>query len=355
MSEDHGARLAAGPTCPLPLDRYPTITMAHGSGGKLTRSLIDDLFLVAFDNPVLRRMHDGALLEVDSKRMAFTTDSFVIDPIFFPGGDIGSLAVNGTVNDLAMCGARPLYLSAGFILEEGLPMETLWRVVQSMKAAAEEAGIQIVTGDTKVVDKGKGDGVFITTAGVGVVEHELRITPSALTLGDAVLVSGDIGRHGAAIMAQRESLAFDSDIASDCAPLNGVVAALLDAGIAIHCMRDLTRGGLASALIELAVGSKKHIHVERAAVPVREDVRGACEILGLDPFYMANEGRMTLVVPDDQAEAALDCMQQFEQCEGCCRIGKVTDEKPRRVTVKSEIGATRLLDMLSGEQLPRIC
>jgi hydrogenase expression/formation protein HypE len=317
--------------------------------------LISRMFVPAFKNDLLETRHDGAVFDVPKGRLAFSTDGYVVQPLFFPGGDIGSLAVNGTVNDLAMCGARPLYLSAGFILEEGLPMETLWRVVQSMKACAEAAGVRVVTGDTKVVDKGKGDGIFITTAGVGVVEHDLRIAPSAVAFGDAVLVSGDIGRHGAAIMAQRESLAFDSEIRSDCAPLNGVVAALLDEGLAIHCMRDLTRGGLASALIELAAGSGTHIHVERAAVPLREDVRGACEILGLDPFYMANEGRMTVVVPDDQAEAALACMRQFEPCRDCCRIGHVSDEKPGRVTVKSEIGATRLLDMLSGEQLPRIC
>lgn len=341
--------------CPIPLSDYPTVQLAHGGGGKLMDQLISKMFMPAFKNDLLEARHDGAVFDVPEGRLAFSTDGYVVQPLFFPGGDIGSLAVNGTVNDLAMCGARPLYLSAGFILEEGLAMETLWHVVESMKAAANEAGVHIVTGDTKVVDKGKGDGIFITTAGVGIVRHDVHIAPTQLILGDAVLVSGDLGRHGAAIMAQRESLSFESEIESDCAPLNGVVASLLDAGIKVHCMRDLTRGGLASALIELAESSRTHIHIERAVVPVREDVRGACEILGLDPFYMANEGRMVVVVPGNEIEAALSCMRAFPQCEGCCHIGSVTDETPGRVTVKSEIGATRLLDMLSGEQLPRIC
>lgn len=342
-------------SCPIPIEQYPKVLLAHGGGGRLTHQLIEKIFLPLFRNPLLEARHDGAVFELDSQRLAFTTDSYVVRPLFFPGGDIGSLAVNGTVNDLAMCGARPLYLSAGFIIEEGLPMDTLWRVVQSMKRAAENAQVQLVTGDTKVVDHGKGDGVFINTAGIGVLRHSLAIAPTSVKPGDAVLLSGDIGRHGIAIMAMREGLEFEATIESDCAPLSGLVKMLLDADIEIHCLRDLTRGGLASALIEIAEASGLHVRIEEAAIPTREDVRGACEILGFDPMYVANEGRFVSFVAPRDADRAIALLRSHELGRQACRIGTVTDDDKGLVTMKSRIGASRIVDMLSGEQLPRIC
>jgi hydrogenase expression/formation protein HypE len=278
-----------------------------------------------------------------------------VRPLFFPGGDIGTLAVNGTVNDLAMCGARPLYLSAGFILEEGLPTETLWRVVLSMRQAAEAAHVQLVTGDTKVVDHGKGDGVFINTAGIGVIEHNCHIAPASVQEGDVVLLNGDIGRHGIAIMAEREGLAFESTIASDCAPLAGPVLDLLDAGVGVHCLRDLTRGGLASALVEIAEAAQVQIQIDERSIPVRDDVQGACELLGLDPLYVANEGRFVCFVPAADAERALAILHAHPLgADGCC-IGRVGARSSGAVVMKSSVGASRIVDMLSGEQLPRIC
>jgi hydrogenase expression/formation protein HypE len=337
-------------TCPIPISDYPTVTLAHGGGGRLMHMLITRMFAAAFANPLLAAQHDGAVFPVAAGRLAFTTDSYVVRPLVFPGGDIGTLAVNGTVNDLAMCGARPLYLSAGFILEEGLPMETLWQVVQSMRQAAHVADVQIVTGDTKVVDRGKGDGIFINTAGVGVIEHDLVIGAGSVRPGDVVLLSGDIGRHGMAIMAAREGLAFETTIESDCAPLAAPVLALLDAGIQVHCLRDLTRGGLASALVEIATAARLHIHIDENAVPVNEEVRGACEILGLDPLYVANEGRYIALVPAGEAEHARALMGDQAQV-----IGSVSSAERGIVTRHSVIGANRIVDMLSGEQLPRIC
>ena len=342
------------PVCPIPISEYPTIQMAHGGGGRLMHKLIEDFFVPAFQNPLLLDRHDGAVFDVGNARMAFTTDSYVVKPLFFPGGDIGSLAVTGTVNDLAMCGARPLYLSAGFILEEGMETEKLWRIVQSMKRAADEAGVYLVTGDTKVVDRGKGDEIFINTAGVGVIEHELVIHPKAVQPGDAVILSGDIGRHGIAIMAAREGLEFETEITSDCAPLSPVVQNLLSEGIDIHCMRDLTRGGLASALIEISEVCDRQILIEEASIEVREDVRGACEILGFDPMYLANEGRFVLFVPDTHAERAIEIMNSRGGDAVAARIGTV-NSGPQSVLLKSVIGSTRIVDMFSGEQLPRIC
>lgn len=338
------------PSCPIPISDYPNVLLAHGSGGKLMHNLLEKLILPAFSNPLLETRHDGAVFPVGDAKLAFTTDSYVVHPLFFPGGNIGTLAVNGTVNDLAMCGARPLFLSVGFILEEGLPMETLWQVIQSMQQAAQAANVQIVTGDTKVVDKGKGDGVFINTAGVGVIEHNLTIAPSSVRPGDAILLNGDIGQHGMAIMAAREGLAFESEIESDCAPLAAAVLALLNAGIEVHCLRDLTRGGLASGLVEIATSVGLHIHIDESAIPVNEDVRGACEILGLDPLYVANEGRFIAFVPADQAERARAMMGSDAHL-----IGTVQDDPLSLVTMRSTIGANRIVDMLSGEQLPRIC
>ncbi|RMH72311.1 MAG: hydrogenase expression/formation protein HypE [Gemmatimonadetes bacterium] len=318
--------------------------------------LIGKMFAPAFSNKLLNQQHDGAAIDLgNGTKIAFTTDSFVVSPLFFPGGNIGTLAVNGTVNDLAMCGAKPLYLSAGFIIEEGLPMETLWQVVHSMSEATETAGVQLVTGDTKVVDRGKGDGIYINTAGIGLIDSDRAISPTQIQPGDKILINGDLGRHGMAIMAVREGLEFETEIKSDCAPLVDPVFALLDAGIEVHCLRDLTRGGLATTLVEIAESINTHLHISEAAVPVREDVRGACEILGFDPFYVANEGRFMAFVPPDDAGRAIEILRQFPDGDQAAIIGDVTEKSGTVVTMKSQIGATRILDMLSGEQLPRIC
>lgn len=342
-------------TCPIPIQQYPTVVMAHGGGGRLMHQLIEKMFVATFGSGALRSRHDSARLELPTARLAFTTDSYVVRPLFFPGGDIGKLAVYGTVNDLAMSGARPLYLSLGMILEEGLPMETLWQVVLSIHEAAQRAGVQIVTGDTKVVDRGKGDGVFLNTSGVGVIEHDLLIAPQSVRVGDAVILSGDIGRHGIAVMAVREGLEFESAIESDCAPLAEPVLALIESGIEVHCLRDLTRGGLASALVEIAEAAGVGIQLEESRIPVREDVRGACEILGFDPLYVANEGRFVAFVPPSQAEQAVQVLRRFEVSAGAQVAGQVTDTPKGTVVLRSVIGTSRVVDMLSGEQLPRIC
>ena len=342
-------------SCPIPQSDYAQILLAHGGGGRLMHQLIEEVILPVFRNPLLDARHDSAVFEMGGARLAFTTDSYVVRPLFFPGGDIGTLAVNGTVNDLAMAGARPLCLSASFILEEGLPVETLHRILESMRRAADAAGVQIVTGDTKVVDRGKGDGIFITTAGVGRIEHSFAIAPSSVRPGDAVLLSGDIGRHGMAIMAVREGLEFETTIQSDCAALAGLVADLLAAGTEIHCLRDLTRGGLASALIEIAEAAQVGIHIRETAIPVDEEVRGACEILGFDPLYVANEGRCVCFVPAGHLERALRMFQAHPLGKDAALIGSVARTERGFVTLESRIGATRIVDMLSGEQLPRIC
>ncbi|WP_019501091.1 hydrogenase expression/formation protein HypE [Pseudanabaena sp. PCC 6802] len=351
-------------SCPIPIQQYPHVLMAHGGGGKLMHQLISQMFLPTFDVPTSLQ-HDAAVLELTpsnrSPKLAFTTDSYVVKPLFFPGGDIGALAVYGTVNDLAMAGARPLYLSASFILEEGLPMSTLWQIIQSMRSAAQIANVQIVTGDTKVVDKGKGDGIFINTAGVGIVECDRIISSQSVRSGDAILLSGDIGRHGIAIMAVREGLGFETTIQSDAAPLADLVLELLAAEIEIHMLRDLTRGGLASALNEIALAAGMSIEIDENLIPVREDVQGACEILGFDPIYIANEGRFIAFVPQTQAEKALEIMRSHnasDDSNSCaCQIGRATDNNTMKglVTMVSRIGVTRIIDMLSGEQLPRIC
>ena len=345
-----------GPNCPVPLPHRTEITVGHGGGGRLTQDLIDRVFRPAFANPSLEAQHDGALLRLpDGTRLAFTTDAHVVSPLFFPGSDIGKIAVNGTVNDLAMCGARPLWLSAGFILEEGFPIATLEKIVASMKAAAAAAGVSIVTGDTKVVERGKGDGLYVTTAGLGVIETALVVAPSSIRAGDAVILSGDLGRHGMAIMATRAGLEFESAIESDCAPLVAPVQALLQAGLEIHCLRDLTRGGLATSLVELAESSKLAIAIDAAKIPVTELVRGACEILGLDPLYVANEGRFVCLVPEALAARALAIIEKTAPGGPPVVIGKVTAGPAGQVTQRSIIGAERIVDRLSGEQLPRIC
>ncbi|MGJ3249246.1 MAG: hydrogenase expression/formation protein HypE [Elainellaceae cyanobacterium] len=355
-------------TCPIPIQQYPTVLLAHGGGGRLMHQLIEQMFLPVFGTGD-RIQHDAAILQLSGNRIAFTTDSYVVRPLFFPGGDIGSLAVNGTVNDLAMAGARPLYLSLGFILEEGLPMETLWRVVQSIQQAAIQAGVQIVTGDTKVVDRGKGDGIFINTAGVGVIEYqnEMAIAPSSVQPGDLIVLNGDLGRHGIAIMAVREGLEFETTIESDSAPVADLVLDLIHAGVELHCLRDLTRGGLASALNEIAIAAGVAITIHETQIPVCEEVRGACEILGFDPLYVANEGRFVAIVPAIAAEKALAIIQAHQERttgnSSACIIGSVREQTATTswethsgcVVLESQIGANRMVEMLSGEQLPRIC
>lgn len=342
-------------SCPLPIDSSSRITLAHGGGGRMTQQLIEKIFRPAFNNPTLETRHDGAILNIPQHKLAFTADSYVVDPLFFPGGNIGSLSVNGTVNDLAMCGAKPLYLSASFILEEGLSMETLWNVVQSMKQAADQAGVYIVTGDTKVVDKGKGDGIFINTSGVGVIDHDLNIHPQNLQIGDKIILSGDIGRHGTAILSAREGMQFHSQIESDCAEVTTRIQKLIESGIEIHCLRDLTRGGLATALIEIAQTAQNNIQINESQIPVREDVQGACEILGLDPLYIANEGQFIAIVKANHAENALGILQKSENGIHAGIIGHVYEKRQGKALLKTKIGTSRVLDMLSGEQLPRIC
>ena len=347
--------LASGAACPVPIGDHTHVLLAHGGGGRLTNRLIDSLFLPAFGDSAVHAHHDGAHLHIGGARLAFSTDSYVVRPMFFPGGDIGKLAINGTVNDLAMCGARPQFLSVGFVIEEGLPMESLQRIVASMRTTARAAGVAVVTGDTKVVDRGKGDGVYVNTAGVGLIEHDGLIAPASVRPGDAVLLSGDIGGHGMAVMAAREGLQFESAIESDCAPVAAPVLGLLAAGIPVHCLRDLTRGGMASATVEIAETAGLHIRLDEAAIPIREDVRGACEILGFDPLYVANEGRFIAFVPADAADRALEVLRGFEVSRAAALVGMVSDTSRGLVTLKSRIGATRVVDMLSGEQLPRIC
>ncbi|MDX2077656.1 MAG: hydrogenase expression/formation protein HypE [bacterium] len=338
-------------TCPIPISEYPQVLLAHGGGGKLMNMLIDTMFRASFPDVA---NHDGAVVNIGGK-IAMTTDSYVVKPLFFAGGDIGSLAVHGTVNDLAMCGAIPKYLSIGMILEEGLPMQTLWEIVQSIAKTAQNCGVSIITGDTKVVDRGKGDGIFINTTGIGVIQHALDIHPHSVKTGDVVILSGDIGRHGIAIMAQREGLMFETTILSDSCALHTPVLALIEAGIRVHCLRDLTRGGLTSGVCEIAKAGGVHIHLDETAIPVADEVRGACEILGLDPLYIANEGRFVAFIAPEDADRALDVLHRHPQTDGACLIGRVTDGKPNRVTITSPIGAERILEMFSGEQLPRIC
>ncbi len=353
---DAGSTLSSFTTCPVPLSHRTEITIGHGGGGRLTQDLIDRIFRPAFASTVMDAQHDGALLRLPGGgRLAFTTDSHVVSPLFFPGGDIGKLAVTGTVNDLCMCGARPLWLSAAFIIEEGFAVATLGEIVAAMKAAALAAGVAIVTGDTKVVERGKGDGVYITTSGVGVIEISLTVAPASIRPGDVIILSGDIGRHGMAIMATRAGLSFESEIQSDCAPLVAPVQALLKAGLEIHCLRDLTRGGLATSLVELAESAKVAIAIDAAKIPVSEIVQGACEILGLDPLYVANEGRFVCVLPEAQAKQALEILAQTVPGGPPVIIGKVAAGPAGQVTQRSIIGSERIVDRLSGEQLPRIC
>ncbi len=339
--------------CPIPISEYPRVLLAHGGGGRLMHNLIEKMFGTAFSNDILMQAHDSAQIRLPANKIAFTTDSYVVKPLFFPGGNIGTLAVNGTVNDLAMSGAVPQYISLGLIIEEGFLMEDLWKVVQSIASAAEAAGVKIATGDTKVVDKGKGDGIFINTSGIGVINHKLNISPLSIQPGDSILMNGDIGRHGIAIMAEREGLEFDHKIESDCAPLNSVVTEIIESGIEVHCLRDLTRGGLSSTLNELAESRNCEIEIDELSVPVHEDVRGACEILGFDPMYVANEGKFIAIVKKEHAGKTLEIMKKYNS--EASLIGTITSQAQALVKLKSRIGTMRILDMLSGEQLPRIC
>jgi len=339
--------------CPRPL-RHGTVQMAHGGGGRLMKELVEGLFLAELGaDPA--DLHDSAIVEAGGTRLAFTTDGFVVHPRFFPGGDLGELAVYGTVNDLAMAGAVPLALSTAFILEEGLPLDELARLVASMKAAADRCGVRLVTGDTKVVDRGKADGIFITTAGVGLVSAGVDVHPRRVQVGDAVIVSGDLGRHGIAVMSVREGLQFESPVVSDCGPVHHLVAALLGVGLDIHCFRDPTRGGLASVLNEIASAAGVAIQADEQAVPVSEAVVTACEILGLDPLYVACEGRLVAFLPTDQAARALMTLRAIPEGAGATVIGRVTEGPAGRVSLTTALGTSRLLDLLSGEQLPRIC
>jgi hydrogenase expression/formation protein HypE len=341
--------------CPAPLVDTDRVLLGHGSGGRLTAGLFERYFLPAFRNPHLDRRDDQAVVDVDGARLAFTTDSYVVSPLFFPGGDIGCLAVNGTVNDLAMAGAEPLYLSAGFILEEGFPLADLRRIIESMAAAARAAGVSLVTGDTKVVERGKADGCFVNTTGLGVVRHRLDIAAGGAFAGDAVILSGAIAEHGITIMTMRAELELEAPIASDTAPLHGLVAAMLDGGAAIHCLRDPTRGGVATALNEIARQSRVGIVLEEDALLVRAPVRGVCELLGLDPLYVANEGVLLAVVPEVDAAAVLARMRARAEGREARIVGRVVEDPEHLVVLKTRIGGRRIVDMLPGDQLPRIC
>jgi hydrogenase expression/formation protein HypE len=353
MSE---AFITEGRTCPLPITAHDTVQLGHGGGGRLMNDLIRKLFVWAFDNPFLNPLDDCATLPLNGSRLAFSTDSFVVDPLFFPGGDIGELAVYGTVNDLCTSGARPLFMSVGMILEEGFSLEALRRIVTSMQAAATRAGVRIVTGDTKVVDKGKGDKVFINTTGIGVIEHDGALSARNIRPGDRVLLSGSIAEHGMAILSQREGLAFETPIESDAAPLHGLTAAILEAGgAAVHALRDPTRGGVAAALNEFAGAARVGLRLVEARIPIQPPVAGACAFLGLDPLYVANEGKLLAVVAPDKAEAVLAAMRAHPLGQRAALIGDVVAENPGMVSLRTPIGGWRIVDMLVGEQLPRIC
>ena len=342
-------------SCPVPILSHDTVQLAHGAGGKLSNEMIDKIFLPRFTNSTLEKMEDQAVLDNPGGRIAFSTDTFVVDPIFFPGGDIGDLAINGTVNDIAMSGAIPRYLSVGFILEEGLPFETLHRIILSMEKAAKLAGVQIVTGDTKVVNRGGCDKVFINTSGFGFVPDDVNISASNLEVGDKIILSGTLADHGMAVMTTREGLSFQSTVESDTAGLNHLVQDMLAVSTNIHAMRDPTRGGLATSLNEFASSSKVGIQLYGDTIPVKENVRGACEILGIDPLYVANEGKLVAVVPPNVAEEMLHAMHNNEYGKSATIIGEVTNKHPGIVAMQTGLGANRIVDMPVGEQLPRIC
>lgn len=355
MNEETKINSTAGFTCPIPKSEYDKILLAHGGGGSLSHQLISKMFLPQFDNELLNAQHDSAIFTVGKNKFAFTTDSYVIQPIFFPGGDIGKLAVNGTINDLAVSGAKPLYISAAFIIEEGLPIEDLWKIVLSMKEAAKKAGVLIVTGDTKVVERGKGDKIFINTSGIGIVEEGIEISPKNCSEGDVIIINGSIADHGIAIMSAREGLTFETEIKSDTAPLNGLIQSVLVVSKNVHVMRDPTRGGVASTLKEIAMTAQVGIEINEKEIPIKEEVKGACEILGFDPLYIANEGKVLLFVAKEDAEKVLNAMLSNNYGKESRIIGRVTSDHPGTVVMKTSIGSTRVIEMITGEQLPRIC
>ncbi len=330
------------------------ILLSHGSGGKRSHDLISKMFRSAFDNPLLARMDDSAVLDLNG-RIAFTTDSYVVTPIFFPGGDIGKLSICGTVNDLAMLGASPMYLSIAFVIEEGLPEEDLQKIVESIRKTSLEAGVQIVTGDTKVVEKGMADKIFINTSGLGMISEDIDISGSNAKAGDKIILSGTIGDHAVAILSQRKGLSFSTDLKSDCAPLNRLVSRMLETSVNIHSMRDPTRGGLATTLNEIASQSRIGINIQERDIPVRDEVRAACEMLGFDPLYLANEGKLIAIIAPEDAGKVLSAMRSHELGKNAAIIGEVTDQKPGRVVMTTAIGSNRIVDMLVGDMLPRIC
>jgi hydrogenase expression/formation protein HypE len=342
-------------SCPIPGSEYEHVMMAHGGGGKLTRELIERMFYPVLGNEILGHGHDGAFVDMERARIAFTTDSFVVDPVFFPGGDIGDLAVNGTVNDLVCCGATPRYISLAFILEEGLPLEDLWSIVRSIRVSADKAGVMIVTGDTKVVPRGKGDKVFINTSGIGEIIDGVNIGPERCAEGDVVIINGSVADHGISIMSKREGLGFETELRSDTAALNRMMQAVFEKYRSIHVMRDPTRGGLASALNEIADASALGITLFEDRIPVKESVRGACEIMGFDPLYIANEGKILVILPAQDAGGVIEIMRGFDEVRDAAVIGKVSADNPGRVMLRTTIGSTRIVDMITGEQLPRIC
>ena len=355
MKQESKLNLSNGFNCPLPLTNYDTVQLAHGSGGKLMSELIDKIFISTFNNKILNKMEDQATLEIGKNKIVFTTDSFVVDPIFFPGGDIGELAVNGTVNDLCMCGAKPTWLSAGFIIEEGFPIEELNKIVLSMRIAADKAGVQIVTGDTKVVNKNSCDKIFINTAGIGLLEKNLTISASNLKPGDSIIVSGTIAVHGMAIMTSRKGLSFENTIQSDCASLNELVDLITNVTANVHAMRDPTRGGVAAVLNEFAKQSEVGIKIFSDKIPVKPDVNGACEILGIDPLYVANEGKLVVVLPKEEAAVLLAEMKRHPLGTDAEIIGEVVEDHPGIVVKKTLLGVEHIVDLPLGEQLPRIC
>lgn len=342
-------------TCPTPITDYDKILLGHGSGGKLSADLIEKIFVPAFKNEILDQLGDQAVVDINGTKVAFTTDSYVVNPIFFPGGNIGDLAVNGTVNDLAVGGAKPLYISVGMIIEEGFAINELCTVVESMQKAAENAGVMLVTGDTKVVEKGKGDKIFINTSGIGIIQNDVAISPSKVKPGDKIILSGPIGLHGITILSKREGLEFDVDLESDSAPLNHMVQKMLAASKNVRWMRDTTRGGLSSTLNELAKSTKLGIEIVETQIPIPESVKAACEMLGLDPLYVANEGNLAAVVPAEDADKILEAMKECFAGNNATIIGEIVDEHHKMVLMKTVIGGKRVVDMLSGEQLPRIC
>jgi hydrogenase expression/formation protein HypE len=355
MKKTKNQDISMGLVCPIPITDYDKVLMAHGGGGTLSHQLIHKMFFNHFNNELLETEHDGAVFSFGNQRIAFTTDSYVVKPIFFPGGDIGELAVYGTVNDLAVCGAEPLYISVGFIIEEGFSMDELWRIVQSMKNAADRAAVKIVTGDTKVVDRGKGDKIYVNTSGVGLISPGVDISSSKILPGDKIIITGKIAEHGIAILSAREEFDFETTVKSDTAPLNHLIKNVLEKHPDIHMMRDPTRGGVSSVLNEIAKKSNLGISIRETEIPIAQDIRAICEILGLDPLYIANEGKVIMFVPAEQADSVLQILQSDPLGEHAAIIGEVVDQHPARVVMKTTIGSNRIVDMLSGEQLPRIC